>query len=101
MLIYLAKGSLPWQGIVAPTKKAKYDKISEKKMTVPVSTLCKSLPGTCEHRRTAPAPRALGSRVAGPGWATNPRSTVFVVWPSGPCSPFTPASAGRGAGSWG
>lgn len=44
VLIYFNKGSLPWQGLKATTKKQKYEKISEKKMSTPVENLCKSLP---------------------------------------------------------
>ncbi|KAK8940770.1 Casein kinase I isoform delta-like [Platanthera zijinensis] len=42
VLIYFLRGSLPWQGLRAGTKKQKYDKISEKKMLTPVEVLCKS-----------------------------------------------------------
>ena len=33
---HLHRGSLPWQGLKAATKKQKYEKISEKKMSTPV-----------------------------------------------------------------
>ncbi|MBA0653062.1 hypothetical protein Goklo_020267 [Gossypium klotzschianum] len=36
--------SLPWQGLRAGTKKQKYDKISEKKVSTPIEVLCKSYP---------------------------------------------------------
>lgn len=36
--------SLPWQGLKAGTKKQKYDKISEKKLSTPIEALCKSYP---------------------------------------------------------
>ncbi|XP_022771292.1 casein kinase 1-like protein 7 isoform X2 [Durio zibethinus] len=36
--------SLPWQGLKAGTKKQKYDKISEKKVSTPIEVLCKSFP---------------------------------------------------------
>ncbi|KAG0474655.1 hypothetical protein HPP92_014341 [Vanilla planifolia] len=42
--MYFLRGSLPWQGLKAGTKKQKYDKISEKKMLTPVEVLCKSFP---------------------------------------------------------
>ncbi|GLT42144.1 hypothetical protein SLA2020_161630 [Shorea laevis] len=42
VLMYFLRGSLPWQGLKAGTKKQKYDKISEKKMLTPVEILCKS-----------------------------------------------------------
>ena len=38
------RGSLPWQGLKAATKKQKYEKISEKKMSTPVEVLCKGFP---------------------------------------------------------
>lgn len=44
VLLYLLKGSLPWQGLKAPTKKQKYDKIREKKLSTPIDVLCKSHP---------------------------------------------------------
>ena len=34
----------PWQGLKAATKKQKYEKISEKKMSTPVEVLCKGFP---------------------------------------------------------
>ncbi|XP_069154850.1 casein kinase 1-like protein 11 isoform X3 [Solanum lycopersicum] len=42
VLMYFLRGSLPWQGLRAGTKKQKYDKISEKKMLTPIEVLCKS-----------------------------------------------------------
>ncbi|XP_042516296.1 casein kinase 1-like protein 10 isoform X2 [Macadamia integrifolia] len=44
VLMYFLRGSLPWQGLKAGTKKQKYDKISEKKMLTPMEVLCKSYP---------------------------------------------------------
>mmetsp|Transcript_28790 Transcript_28790/g.40455 ORF Transcript_28790/g.40455 Transcript_28790/m.40455 type:complete len:390 (+) Transcript_28790:27-1196(+) len=44
VLMYFNRGSLPWQGLPARTKKEKYDKISEKKMSTPVEVLCKGFP---------------------------------------------------------
>lgn len=44
VLMYFLRGSLPWQGLKAATKKQKYDMISEKKMSTPVEILCKGYP---------------------------------------------------------
>ncbi|KAM5563420.1 casein kinase 1-like protein 7 [Rosa sericea] len=44
VLMYFLRGSLPWQGLKAGTKKQKYDKISEKKMSTPIEVLCRSHP---------------------------------------------------------
>lgn len=44
VLMYFNRGSLPWQGLKAPTKKHKYDKISEKKLTTKIDSLCKGFP---------------------------------------------------------
>lgn len=44
VLVYFARGSLPWQGLKANTKKQKYQKIMDKKMSVSISSLCKGLP---------------------------------------------------------
>ena len=41
VLMYFLRGSLPWQGLKANTKKQKYEKIMEKKMTTPIDMLCK------------------------------------------------------------
>jgi len=39
VLMYFLKGSLPWQGLKAGTKKQKYDKISERKIATSVDVL--------------------------------------------------------------
>merc|ERR1712096_179983 len=44
ILMYFNRGSLPWQGLKANTKKDKYNKIAEKKMGTPVEILCKHFP---------------------------------------------------------
>lgn len=44
VLMYFLRGSLPWQGLKAATKKQKYEKISEKKISTPVEVLCKGYP---------------------------------------------------------
>jgi serine/threonine protein kinase len=36
VLMYFLRGSLPWQGLKAGTKKQKYEKISEKKMSTTI-----------------------------------------------------------------
>lgn len=44
VLMYFLRGSLPWQGLKAATKKQKYERISEKKMSTHVEVLCKGFP---------------------------------------------------------
>ncbi|XP_065071419.1 casein kinase I [Rhopilema esculentum] len=44
VLMYFNRSTLPWQGLRAATKKQKYEKISEKKMSTPVEVLCKGFP---------------------------------------------------------
>jgi len=44
VLMYFNRGSLPWQGLKAATKRQKYEKISEKKMATPIEDLCKNVP---------------------------------------------------------
>ncbi|XP_022749832.1 casein kinase 1-like protein 3 isoform X2 [Durio zibethinus] len=44
VLLYFLRGSLPWQGLKAATKKQKYDQICEKKLSTPIEVLCKSHP---------------------------------------------------------
>lgn len=44
VLMYFLRGSLPWQGLKAATKKQKYDRIMEKKMTTPTEYLCRGYP---------------------------------------------------------
>ena len=44
VLMYFLRGSLPWQGLKAATKKQKYDCIMEKKMTTPTEYLCRGFP---------------------------------------------------------
>jgi serine/threonine protein kinase len=44
VLMYFLRGSLPWQGLKASTKKEKYEKIMEKKISTPVDVLCKGFP---------------------------------------------------------
>ncbi|CAO3590266.1 unnamed protein product [Absidia cylindrospora] len=44
VLMYFCRGSLPWQGLKAASKKQKYDRIMEKKMTTPTELLCRGFP---------------------------------------------------------
>ena len=44
---YFLRGSLPWQGLKAATKRQKYERISEKKMSTPIEDLCKGFPCKC------------------------------------------------------
>ncbi|KAK0168169.1 hypothetical protein PV327_001995 [Microctonus hyperodae] len=44
VFMYFNIGSLPWQGLKAATKRQKYERISEKKMSTPIDELCKGYP---------------------------------------------------------
>ncbi|KAJ6492575.1 kinase-like domain-containing protein, partial [Mycena vitilis] len=44
VLIYFLRGVLPWQGLKAATKRQKYERIMEKKMTTSTDLLCRGLP---------------------------------------------------------
>ena len=44
IFVYFCKGSLPWQGLKATTKKQKYDRILEKKLSISTEVLCEGLP---------------------------------------------------------
>ncbi|KAJ1737057.1 serine/threonine protein kinase [Coemansia sp. Benny D160-2] len=44
VLMYFLRGSLPWQGLKAATKKQKYDRIMEKKMKTTTEELCRGFP---------------------------------------------------------
>ncbi|CAL5442831.1 unnamed protein product [Camellia sinensis] len=44
VLMYFLRGSLPWQGLKAGTKKQKYEKISERKVSTSIEGLCRGYP---------------------------------------------------------
>ncbi len=44
VLMYFLRGSLPWQGLKANTKKQKYERILERKMATSPEQLCKGFP---------------------------------------------------------
>lgn len=44
VLMYFNKMSLPWQGLPARTKKEKYEKIRDKKLSTSIESLTKGLP---------------------------------------------------------
>ncbi|XP_072964419.1 casein kinase 1-like protein 2 isoform X1 [Typha angustifolia] len=44
VLMYFLRGSLPWQGLKAGTKKQKYEKISEKKVSTSIEALSRGYP---------------------------------------------------------
>ncbi|KAH0473232.1 MAG: hypothetical protein KVP17_001580 [Porospora cf. gigantea B] len=48
VFVYFARGSLPWQGLRAQSKKEKYEKIMKKKIGVSVKDLCRGLPAGFE-----------------------------------------------------
>lgn len=49
VIIYLANGELPWMGIKAATKRQKYERIFEKKISAKPERLCKGLPDVFER----------------------------------------------------
>ena len=44
VMMYFNRGSLPWQGLRAKTKKEKYEKIRDKKLATSIEGLCKGFP---------------------------------------------------------
>lgn len=42
--MYFNRGSLPWQGLKANTKRQKYERISEKKISTTLEELCRGFP---------------------------------------------------------
>jgi serine/threonine protein kinase len=44
VLIYFLRGSLPWQGLKAKTKKEKYEQIKDKKLNTSLEELCVGFP---------------------------------------------------------
>ncbi|CAF0795513.1 unnamed protein product [Adineta steineri] len=44
VLVYLYEGRLPWQGLKAAAKSAKYEKICERKLHTPLESLCINMP---------------------------------------------------------
>lgn len=57
ILMYLLRGSLPWQGLRGRTKRHKYQKIMEKKLATPIDLLHNGYPD--EFRRFAEYARCL------------------------------------------
>lgn len=78
VLMYFLRGSLPWQGLKANTKKQKYERILEKKISTSTEMLCKGFPGTY---RESLAPEATRCKTC---WAT----LSFLTIPT----PFLPPS---------
>ncbi|AAZ11194.1 casein kinase I, epsilon isoform, putative [Trypanosoma brucei brucei TREU927] len=44
ILMYFLRGSLPWQGLKAPTKRERYMRLAKLKMSTPLETLCRGFP---------------------------------------------------------
>ena len=44
MALYFLHGSLPWQGLKAPSRQEKYRLVFERKQTIKVTELCQDLP---------------------------------------------------------
>ncbi|XP_058118395.1 casein kinase I-like [Anopheles ziemanni] len=51
-LIYLLRGSLPWQGVRASSRPQKYEMIHEVKQSTPIEKICDGLPETFVHYLT-------------------------------------------------
>ena len=47
-ILYLYRGSLPWQGLRADSKEQKYELIREKKVSTPLHVLCSDMPNDVE-----------------------------------------------------
>lgn len=71
--MYFNLGSLPWQGLKAATKRQKYERISEKKMSTPIEVLCKGYPCEFSSGCAEPAP-----------------SLLWFLWEEGNSSPSFP-----------
>jgi len=52
VLMYLARGSLPWQGLKADTKAKKYERIKKRKMDTSSATLCHGFAPEFERPRS-------------------------------------------------
>lgn len=48
--MYFNRGSLPWQGLKAATKRQKYERISEKKIVTSFEDLCKGYPSKIKSK---------------------------------------------------
>ena len=59
VMLYFCRGALPWQGLKAATKKQKYERIMEKKMTTATEVLCRKLPDEFARSRKLPDEFAL------------------------------------------
>ena len=42
-MIYFCRGSLPWQGLKAPTEDERNELVKEKKINTPIEDLCRGL----------------------------------------------------------
>ncbi|XP_026809007.1 casein kinase I-like [Rhopalosiphum maidis] len=49
MYMYLARGSLPWQGLKVQNAKERFQKIGEMKKNTPIDTLCEGYPEMAEY----------------------------------------------------
>ncbi|ODM93741.1 Casein kinase I isoform alpha [Orchesella cincta] len=49
VFIYFLRGNLPWMNVTGATKKQKYDKIKEAKLSISVEKLCKGIPRGFGH----------------------------------------------------
>lgn len=108
--MYFNLGSLPWQGLKAATKRQKYERISEKKMSTPIEVLCKGYPcewaGGRAHARRAvctwgPAPGGRTGVADGQLWAGAVCSEWALSLVRGRCVVCRPGWPGVGTGAAG
>ena len=49
VIMYFLRGMLPWQGLKANTKREKYERIKEKKLTTSIEVFAKFMPGVMQR----------------------------------------------------
>lgn len=77
VLMYFNLGQLPWQGLKAATKRQKYERISEKKMSTPIEVLCRGFPSN-SYTRLVFCCVYLGARMHAPPAPTGELSIALA-----------------------